>query len=72
MPKSESMTKLEFRMRIFPPPLLVSCLPYQSDSAPEKWSQLPDSFAHAEQFGVEEFGIAPFGEPTLGLFDLHL
>jgi len=30
---------------------------------------LPDSFTHAEEFCVVKFGVAPFREATLGLFD---
>ena len=37
-------------------------------SVPRARSQLPDSFAHAEQFGVVELGVGPFGEAAFGLF----
>lgn len=29
---------------------------------------MPDSFSHAEEFGVVEFGVGPFGEAAFGLF----
>lgn len=38
----------------------------------ERRLQLPDSFAHAEEFCVVKFGVASFGEAPLGLFDFCL